>query len=143
MTYPGEFNIPNNYGDNKIVLMARDPLTVYAYWEINEEEEDSLKGRIRESGLQISKSVLRVYDVTHNNPDKDPKIAFNFELKDWADSWYIHIDHPEKKWMAEVGLLCTTGEFYCLTRSNVVTTPATTTVTSKSSSSTALFSDSK
>ena len=133
MAYPGRFDIPNNYGDNKVVLMARDPRTIYAYWEINEDEENRLKGKIRENGLQISKSILRVYDVTHNNPDTDPKIAFDFELTDWADSWYMQIDHPKKKWMAEVGLLCATGEFFRLTRSNIITTPAPGGVTTESS----------
>jgi hypothetical protein len=29
------FELPSGYGDNKILLLVRDPYWVYSYWEIS------------------------------------------------------------------------------------------------------------
>ena len=29
-----DFDFPHSYGDSKIVLLVRDPLWIFAYWEI-------------------------------------------------------------------------------------------------------------
>ncbi len=117
-------DLPRTYGDNKIVLMVRDPGTIYAYWEIKSEVETSVRETIREKGLAPSKSVLRVYDVTQSGSDSNPKVVCDFELKGWVDNWYIHVGNPGRAWMAAVGILCSTGEFFSLARSNAVRTPA-------------------
>lgn len=119
-----QYNIPQNYGDNKIVLMARDPYTMFTYWEVQAAWENSLKSEIDKRGLSVSKSILRVYDVTENDPDVNPKIVYDFELRDWAYNWYIHTDNSGREWMVDIGLLCTTGEFFILARSNRVRTPS-------------------
>jgi hypothetical protein len=118
-----DFNIPHRYGDNKVVLMVRDPWTVFAYWEIKKEVEDNVREEIAKRGLVVSKSTLRVYDVTGLDQNSCSNIVFDFNLTNNAESWYIHGD-PEREWAAEVGLLCTNGEFFRLVRSNVVRTPA-------------------
>ena len=35
--------LPSAYGDNKIVLMVRDPWWLYAYWEISAAKHDEVK----------------------------------------------------------------------------------------------------
>ncbi|MCM8781974.1 MAG: DUF4912 domain-containing protein, partial [Candidatus Omnitrophica bacterium] len=35
---PEEFRFPAGYGDNRIVIMVRDPWWVFAYWEITSEK---------------------------------------------------------------------------------------------------------
>lgn len=118
-----KYHLANAYGDNRISLLVRDPWTLYSYWEIKREVEDSVRNRISERGLTPEKSVLRVYDVTGKNIDEGVAPAFDFELRDWANTWYIHTGNHGRAWMVEVGILCTNGEFFCLARSNVVTTP--------------------
>jgi hypothetical protein len=107
-------NIPEVYGDNKIVLMVRDPWTIYSYWEINDEVERNVKNEISKRGLKALKSILRVYSVENKD----------FELRDWANTWYVHVDETGKSWLCDIGILCTNKEFFCLARSNVVKTPA-------------------
>jgi len=118
-----DFHVPYGYNDNKIVLMIRDPWTLYSYWEIRREVEDGLRREIQEKGLIASNSLLRVYDVTEASSDACLRSEFSFELKDQADSWYIHIGNHGKKWIVEVGISCTTGEFFVLARSNTVEAP--------------------
>lgn len=117
------YHLANGYNDNKIVLLIRDPWTLYSYWEIRRDIEDSVKNKIRERGLTVEKSVLRVYDVTGKDPNQGVAPAFDFELRDWANTWYIHTGNHGRTWMVDIGILCTNGEFFCLARSNVVTAP--------------------
>ncbi|MFC1548955.1 DUF4912 domain-containing protein [Candidatus Omnitrophota bacterium] len=117
------FDIPCEYGDHKVVLMVRDPWTIFAYWETRKEVEDKVKDEIARRGLKPAKSVLRVYDITGTDPDDCSNIAFDFELKDLVNNWYIHCD-PEKEWVADIGISCTNGEFFSLVRSNTAKTPS-------------------
>ncbi|MBD3426511.1 MAG: DUF4912 domain-containing protein [Candidatus Omnitrophica bacterium] len=118
-----EFSLPHGYGDNKIVLMVRDPWTFYAYWETRKDVEERVRQQISAKGLGVSKSLLRVYDVTGLDHSSTSNIAFDFGIDDRVKTWYVHCE-PEKDWVAEIGLLCTNGEFYSIARSNVVRTPA-------------------
>jgi hypothetical protein len=124
LSHGRHFEFPQSYGDNKVVLMVRDPWTFYAYWEIRKEVEASAKEEIKKKGLRASKSVLRVYDVTETGVDNPEKVTFDLELKDWANSWYVHINDPGREWIADVGIICDNGEFFCLARSNAVRTPS-------------------
>ena len=36
-----QFRFPSGYGDNKIVLLARDPWWIFAYWEILKNNVDT------------------------------------------------------------------------------------------------------
>jgi hypothetical protein len=112
------FNVPDHYGDDKVVLMVRDPWTVFSYWEIRGGTENRIREEISRKGLTPARKVLRAYDIT----DDLKNMAYEYELKDWSESWYIHGD-PGREWMAEVGILCTNGEFFCIARSNTVRTP--------------------
>ncbi|MFC1570643.1 DUF4912 domain-containing protein [Candidatus Omnitrophota bacterium] len=114
------FDISQEYGDNKIVLMVRDPWTIYTYWEVAGSVEDSVRGQIGNRGLEAQKSVLRIYEIT----SEGEKETFDFELRDWANSWYIHTPTSGKNWVAEIGIVAKTGEFFSLAKSNTVKTPS-------------------
>lgn len=118
-------NIPHAYGDNKIILMIRDPWTLFSYWETRKDVEDNLRNEIKQKGLTVSKSILRVYDITDSSEEEPLEAAFDYELKDLANSWYIHTQRTGRRWIVDIGLLCTTGEFFRLARSNAVSAPST------------------
>jgi hypothetical protein len=117
------YDLPSSYDDNKIVLMVRDPWTIFSYWETRKDVEDRVRNEIAERGLEAEKSVLRVYDMTIDKGDLESQIAFSFELRGWVDKWYVNTGASGKKWMVDIGILCTNGEFFCLARSNMVETP--------------------
>ena len=118
-----EFSIPAGYGDNRIVLMIRDPWTLFAYWEVTRAIEIKILDTVHRKGLIISKTLLRVCDVTEREFGKEKNAIRDFELKTWIDNWYVKDVTPGRKWMAAVGILCTTGEFFEFIRSNIVETP--------------------
>ncbi|MDD4957043.1 MAG: DUF4912 domain-containing protein [Candidatus Omnitrophica bacterium] len=116
-------NIPQGYGDNKIVLMVRDPWTLHTYWEIRNDVEESVKNKIRSMGRTPARLVLRVYDVTDTGEDRPVNVVYDFDLSGSANSWYVNSCAAGRKWMVAIGLICSSGEFFTLARSNVVKTP--------------------
>ena len=118
------FEFPAKYGDNKIVVMVRDPWWLYTYWEVRGEIEEKTREVIYKEGAKPVKSILRVYDVTDkafngNNANR----YFDIELRDVASSWYIHVGEPNRVWCVEIGIVADNGKFYVIARSNIVKTP--------------------
>lgn len=99
--------LPSGYGDNRIVLMVRDPFWLYTYWEINE------KWR-REVGS--AKLYLRLYN-TENWKFHD------IETAPGSINWYLHVPRPNNTYCVDIGYINYEGAFVAIARSNYVTTP--------------------
>lgn len=109
--------IPQRYYDNKIVLMVRDPWWLHAYWDISPQKEREVVSGIEEEERGSLRRVLRVYEVS---PKKE---FFDIFINEEASNWYINVNKPESLFFVEIGFLSGKGKFYCLARSNKVTTP--------------------
>ncbi|MBI4341845.1 MAG: DUF4912 domain-containing protein [Candidatus Omnitrophica bacterium] len=121
------YAIPSGYGDDRIVLMVKDPWWLYAYWEIQPETERAARGRLLPHEIAGLRSVLRVYDVTGRDSPAEPvHRAFDIALSGLATNWFIQTDAPNREFIVDIGLLANTGRFLLLARSNRVTTPRTT-----------------
>jgi len=113
--------LPSGYNDNRLVLLARDPHWLYAYWDFSTEEISAVLTRL---GAQEARPILRVFDVTYL--DFDGANAWNhldIELTPFATSWYIPVPRPDAAYCAEVGYQSPDGHFAALGRSNIVSTP--------------------
>lgn len=119
-----QFRFPHGYGDNRIVLLARDPWWIFAYWEIRNDREEDVRRKIEASADTADRSILRVYDVTDINFNgSNAHSFFDIELKGLANSWYINVGVPDRSWIAEIGIRTKKGVFYMLARSNAIKTP--------------------
>jgi hypothetical protein len=119
-----QFRFPPGYGDNKIVILVRDPWWIYAYWEIRKEKEEEAIRKIEAAGDGMMKSILRVYDVTDINFNgKNAHSYFDIDLKGLANNWYINVGSPDRSWVVDIGIVTRNGSFYMLARSNMVKTP--------------------
>lgn len=110
--------LPDNYGDNQIYLLVRDPYWIYSYWEIQEDHQRHHLAKLGGSWENVV-SVLRVYDTTEEG--KTPSFS-DIVLQNMVRSWYINTQ-PNHSYFAEIGLLHRDGRFICLARSNHVITP--------------------
>jgi hypothetical protein len=115
--------LPEGYGDNRIVLMVQDPKWLFSYWEIQKDVVDSVLHTLG-SLAHGAKMVLRVYDVTDiifdgGNAHK----YFDIEVTGGARNWYIHVGEPNRSFCVDIGFLATNGIFRTLCRSNTVRTP--------------------
>jgi len=110
------FEFPQGYGDNRIIIMVRDPYWIYAYWEINDKRRSEIKADIGEEEFNRAKECLRVYDV--ENWD-----YFDIEINGGIRNWYIRIPSPNRTYCVDIGYKTASGRFITAARSNFVTTP--------------------
>ena len=113
------FDIPAVYGKTRLVLMARDPWWIYAYWEITPQKERETLVRMSSQNAPGVRRILRVY--RQNGSQKGA--FFDIEIGNFADNWYIDVGAPGEIWVSEIGLCSTDGRFYVLARSNPARTP--------------------
>ena len=119
-----QFRFPQGYGDNKIVLLVRDPWWLFTYWEVRKEAEEEIVRKMEKSGETPQKSILRAYDVTGVNFNgRNARSFFDIDLKGLASTWYINVNLPDSSWVVDIGIVSNKGNFYLLARSNVVRTP--------------------
>ena len=119
-----QFQLPGSYGDHKIVLLVRDPWWIFAYWEIDPQQERAVRMQLRPEEVPGMESVLRVYNVTGvAYPDGPANSFFDISLSGLAANWYIHTNAPNASFIVELGLKTPQGRFLMLVRSNRVNTP--------------------
>ncbi|MDZ7795090.1 MAG: DUF4912 domain-containing protein [Spirochaetia bacterium] len=83
-----EFPLPSSYSDTRIVLLLRDPLWVYVYWDINKAQLDALKEEPFFEGL-----FLRVYEFNGDIPEKSNIINFfDIPIEETDCSWYVNLN---------------------------------------------------
>jgi hypothetical protein len=112
--------LPRTYGDERIVLMTRDPFVVHAYWEA------SLPRLERERAWfgWNSKLCVRIYDITGVQFDGRNALGYyDQEVSEQAGNWYFDLGRPSHSFCADLGLLSPEGRFMTLVRSNYVTMP--------------------
>ncbi len=113
-----DYVLPERYGMDRLVLMARDPRWLYAYWEMASDRYQELRSRrLDEWGL--SRPVLRLYDLSEESPVHR---VVDVELQDDAENWYVRLNRPRHRFVAEIGRIFPDG-FVPLLRSNEVQLP--------------------
>lgn len=119
----GGEELPAGYGDNRVVLMARDPHWAYVYWEINSEKIAEAKRRLR-AAFDDSRLILRVYDITGIEFDgKNAHCFFDIEIPNILGNWYVPLGTPNRTFCIDIGYREAGGGLFPLSRSNKVTSP--------------------
>jgi ABC-type phosphate transport system substrate-binding protein len=111
-------DLPEGYGESRIVLMPRDPQWAYTYWDIPNDHKSELRSQ---GGQRLS---LRLYDVTdvdleHQNPHN----LQQFECDELARDWYLPIPVSDRDYLVEIGYLAGDGRWLMLARSQPVRVP--------------------
>lgn len=115
--------LPTSYGTDRLVLLARDPHCLYAYWDVSRGRDEAARA---EAGAATLRLVLRTYDVTQIAFDAEPPRRFqDFAIGGDARSLYAYVGKPASCFVAEVGYLRPDGAFFPLARSLPVWTPRT------------------
>jgi hypothetical protein len=110
-------------GEDRIVLMVRDPYWIFAYWEFAPGTLLRIKRELGDTDDRF-KVALRVYDVTGVSfTGENANSHFDIEVSDEADNWYIETGRPDGSYCVEIGLLGPDGIFRASARSNPVSTP--------------------
>jgi hypothetical protein len=112
--------LPERYGEDRLVLLVRDPWWAYAWWEIT----DPTFGAARDAAGLGARFVLRVYNVSGVDWDgANHHSHFDIDVQDVAGNWFLELARPGDSFRAELGLLDDAGRFHCMVRSNAITLP--------------------
>jgi hypothetical protein len=118
--YPLKEELPGEYGENKIVIMARDPNWAFIYWEVTPETLEAA----RTKAGQEANLTLRVYDITGIDFNgKNALSSFNIGVYERIGNWYIELGRPDHTFCVDLGLLTPQESFITVARSNMITTP--------------------
>lgn len=111
-------DLPNGYGDSRIVLLPRDPQWAYAYWDIPIEHKSELRYH---GGQQLA---LRIYDVTDINLEhQSPHSIQEYPIDEMAREWYLPIPVSDRSYTIDIGYRCGDGRWLVLARSASVNIP--------------------
>lgn len=111
-------DLPEGYGESRIVLMPRDPQWAYVYWDVPNSHKEELR---RQGGSRLA---LRFYDVTDINLDyQRPHSVQQYECDELAREWYLPIPVSDRDYAVEIGYLTTDGRWLILARSAPVRIP--------------------
>ncbi len=104
---------------DRLVVMVRDPYWLHAYWELAPRSVDRAQAAMgqRWHGAQ---PILRVFRM---QPDAAALHERDIHIHGGVRNWYIDVQEPPADYRLEIGYLAEDGSFYCLARSNEVSTP--------------------
>ncbi|MCM8763401.1 MAG: DUF4912 domain-containing protein, partial [Candidatus Omnitrophica bacterium] len=120
---PMPWELPAGYGKDEIIVQARDPWWLHAYWELTPSTLERLSYQLKDA-FQSAKRTLRVYDVSFIIFDgRNAHRFFDIDIGNDANNWYIDTQAPGRSWCVDLGLKLADGRFITIKRSNVVTTP--------------------
>ncbi len=110
--------LPDGYGESRIVLLPRDPQWAYAYWDVPNEHKEELR---RQGGQQLA---LRIYDVTDIDINyQAPHSVQEYLCDEMAREWYLPIPVSDRNYVADIGYRCADGRWLVLARSASVSIP--------------------
>ena len=110
-------DLPESYGENRIVLLPRDPSWLFTYWELVQEYKEAA----RQAGGEML--AIRLYDVTGTGfRGPEAHLTHEHDCAEWARSWYMPVPTAGRDYLVEIGYRGANG-WFPLARSNSVSVP--------------------
>lgn len=110
-------------GQDRIILMVRDPYWLHAHWDITRQTVDRAKAALAEHWHAV-KPVLRLLKLDDNGTTESAETVYrDLEIHGGVRNWYIDVDQPPSRFQIVMGYMTGSGRFYELVRSNTVITP--------------------
>ncbi|MDP4181091.1 MAG: DUF4912 domain-containing protein [Bacillota bacterium] len=122
---PNTYPLPESYGETKIVLIARDPHCIFAYWEISGSETRKFIDEFGKELWKKSVPALKVKNLSRNS-------SFLVFIDQLANNWYINVDDINCLYEVEYGRSISEKFFIPQITSNYVITPGNTVSSSTS-----------
>ncbi len=118
--YSGE-SLPQYYGTDRLVILPRDPYSLFAYWEITPSTRERLKNEWGEDTWRQSSFIMRVYKHDWNREDQIESF-FDITLQEHSDNWYINVTDSDRLYHTGLGWRTPDGNFKPVLISNTVRT---------------------
>lgn len=111
-------------GQDRLILMVRDPYWLHAHWDITRQSVDRAKASLAENWHTV-KPILRLLKMDDSGTTSNAEtVARDIEIHGGVRNWYIEVDNPPSRFRMLMGYITAGERFYELARSNTVITPA-------------------
>jgi uncharacterized protein len=104
---------------DRLVVMVRDPYWLHAHWEISPPSVQRAQSALCQH-WHATKPVLRLYHIAL---DGASELLREINIHGGVSHWFIDVQNPPQQYRMEIGYSTASGQYYCLARSNTVTTP--------------------
>ncbi|MBI4667399.1 MAG: DUF4912 domain-containing protein [Nitrospinae bacterium] len=113
-------NLPSEYGDTRIIALARDPYKLYLYWELQGGAVERARAALGKDWAQVRWS-LRIFDVS--GLAEGFHRYFDVDVNPNSGSMYLEVDRADCEYVVTMGLKDETGRFEQVASSNRSRTP--------------------
>jgi len=108
---------------DRLVVMVRDSYWLQAHWELSRNGVERAQAALGQEWHTV-KPVLRLMEVTDGGTTSAVETRIrDIEIHGGVNNWYVDVQDPPRSFRIDIGYLASSGRFYVLARSNVVTTP--------------------
>jgi hypothetical protein len=104
---------------DRLVVMVRDPYWLQAYWELSSRSVERAQSALGQH-WHATRPILRLFKVSS---DGSASLDREIPIHGGVRHWYVDVQSPPCLFRMEIGYSSPGGRFYCLARSNSVTTP--------------------
>jgi hypothetical protein len=111
-------DLPPAYGQSRVAVVARDPWSLFAHWEIPPVRRVEVLRGLGAEGEQ-TQEILRLYE-----PATIPPTFRDLTLLAGTGRAHIDVAHSGRTYRVDIGLRTASGRFVALAMSDLVSTPA-------------------
>lgn len=90
------YDLPYRYNQTIVKILAQTPQMLFVYWDISDEDRKAFENHYGDDFFSKTKPVLIVHNETLN-------YSFEIEINDFANSWYLHVNDANSKYVIELG----------------------------------------
>ena len=90
------YDLPYRYNQTTVKILAQTPTKLFVYWELSDTDRNNYIANFGNDFFNLTKPVLIVHNLTMN-------YAFEVDINDFANSWYIQVNDPNCYYEIELG----------------------------------------
>jgi uncharacterized protein len=123
MNQQSDWVLPSTYNVDTLIVMPKNPTTIYLYWELSSERCDFIANNFGVDWKRLTK-IIKIYDITAidfngANAHREAEIP----LPEMTNNWFATNLEPNRSFIAEYGIRTDDCPFFTILRSNPVETP--------------------
>lgn len=111
--------LPLFYGEDRLVLLTRDPYWLFAYWEFSGETKANVEAAVHKPWEELE-FALRVHRFSEGNREES---YYDIKINPSALNWYIQVGVPDRQYRVDLGYYPPGKGFVPVLTSNMVSTP--------------------
>ena len=90
------YDLPYRYNQTIVKVLAQTPTNLFVYWDIADSDRENFKKQYGYDFFEKTRPILVVHNKTMN-------YAFEVEINDFANSWYLHVNDANCDYKIELG----------------------------------------